>query len=169
MIALENWYAIAQMKNKRNLDSLESLIGNADNPKPFENLRELILSDTGFKIYQEIDRIKVELSNKDESRIKFTGLSFEIDEKITRKEFEKMIETQLQQTKELLDEVINFAKMNMEDIDSVITTGGSSNIPVFKKLLTDYFMPEKVQFGESFISVASGLALRSQELFGYNE
>lgn len=165
MMSLENWYAIAQMKNKRNLDSLESLIGNADDPKPIENLRELILSDTGFKIYQEIDRAKVELSDKAETHIRFSGLSFEIDEKITRKEFEEMIESQLHQTKELLDEVLSLAKMTPGDINTVITTGGSSNIPVFKKLLTDYFAPEKVKFGESFTAVASGLALRSEEDF----
>ncbi len=165
MMSLENWYAIAQMKNKQNLDSLESLINNADDPKPIENLRELILSDTGFKIYQEIDRVKVELSDKNKSRIEFTGLNFEINETITRDEFEKIIQPQLKQTKELLDEVLSLAKMTKRDISSVITTGGSSNIPIFKKLLTDYFTAEKVKFGESFTSVASGLALRSEEIF----
>ena len=58
------------------------------------------------------------------------------------------------------------AKLAATQIDMVITTGGSSSIPAFKRLLTDYFTPEKVEFGESFTSVASGLALRSEQAFG---
>lgn len=165
MVALENWYSIAQLKKKSNIDAFEHLINSADNPKPIENLRELILSDSGFKIYQEIDRAKIELSDKDQARIRFDGENLHIDENITREEFENMIGPQIKQTQELLDEVIRIAGVTKEDIDTVITTGGSSNIPVFKKLLTDYFNHDKVQFGESFTSVASGLALRSEQTF----
>lgn len=166
LTALENWFSISQLKKKSNIDSLEHLINNADDPKPIENLRDLIISDSGFKIYQEIDNAKIELSDKEKTKIEFDGGSFQIEETITRQEFEAMIQPHLKASKELLDEVINLAKINKENIDTVITTGGSSNIPLFKKLLTDYFTTEKVQFGESFTTVASGLALRSEQTFG---
>ena len=165
LMALENWYSIAQLKKKSNIDSLEHLINTADDPKPIENLRDLILSDSGFKIYQQIDQAKIELSDKLEARIFFDGGSFKIDEIISRDEFEIIIRPHLEQAKELLDEVIKLAGISKEDINTIITTGGSSSIPVFKKLLTDYFTSEKVQFGESFTSVAAGLALRSEQTF----
>jgi hypothetical chaperone protein len=166
MSALENWYSIAQLKKKDNIDSLDNLISKADGPKPIKNLRNLILSDSGFRIYQEIDQAKIRLSDAEDVNIHFDGKSFVIDENLTRGEFEQMIQPHLNQTQELLNEVLIQARLTKESIDKVITTGGSSNIPVFKRLLTSYFTPEKVQFGESFTSVASGLAIRSNQVFG---
>lgn len=165
MISLENWYSIAQLKKKKILDSIENLISKADDPEPIKNLQKLILSDSSFKIYQKIDQAKIKLSTKNKAKISFQNKDFKINETITKAEFEQLIQPYLKETEKLLDEVIKTAGITKENINIVITTGGSSNIPIFKKLLTTYFNPNIVQFGESFTSVASGLALRSEQTF----
>jgi hypothetical chaperone protein len=165
MMALSNWYSIVQLKTKDNIDSLDELIIKADQKQPVQNLRNLILSDSGFKIYQEIDKAKIGLSDNNEARIRFSSKELEIDEPVDRSEFERMIRPQLEQSADLLDEVLELAKLDKTQIDVVITTGGSSNIPIFKKLLTDYFGENKVRFGESFVSVAKGLAIRAEQEF----
>ncbi|MBU1071313.1 Hsp70 family protein [Patescibacteria group bacterium] len=165
MSALENWYSISQLKTMRNIDSLENLISKADQPQPVKNLRELILSDSGFNIYQKIDQAKISLSTKEKAHITFPSKSYTIDETISRKRFEHLIEPYLKETKRMLDEVIKTAGLTKEELDTVIATGGSSNIPSFRNLLVTYFGSQKIRFGENFTRVASGLALRSEQVF----
>jgi molecular chaperone DnaK (HSP70) len=60
----------------------------------------------------------------------------------------------------LLDTI---AKSGLEpgEIDAVVKTGGSSNIPLFTEMLTRIFGKEKVKASNSFTSVVAGLAIKA--------
>lgn len=166
MLDLENWYSISRLKTKANIDSIDHLISIADEKEPLEALKELILSDGGFKIYQKVNEAKINLSDQESSMINFSGKSFDIEEAISRSEFDDLIKKYLDQIEKLLGESLKQAGIKKEDLNMIITTGGSSNIPVVKNLLVNYFGKDKVTFGESFNSVALGLAMRAESLFG---
>jgi molecular chaperone DnaK (HSP70) len=53
-----------------------------------------------------------------------------------------------------------------EQIDAVVKTGGSSNVPVFSAMLGSIFGPEKIKASNAFSSVTSGLAIRAFERNG---
>ncbi len=164
--AMNNWYAMSQLKTMKSLQSLDNLIGLADDPQPIEALKELILSDRGFSLYQEIDRAKIGLSFHDQEDIAFSGKSYEIKENLSRAAFENMIQGYVEETRDCINQVLGQARFSPAQIDEVITTGGSSSIPLFLKLLTDMFGKNKVVVGESFTAVAAGLAIRAQQIFG---
>lgn len=166
MLDLENWYSISRLKTKANIDSIDYLISIADEKEQLIALKELILSDSGFKIYQEVNKAKIELSSQDLSMINFSGKSFDIKEAISKVEFEDLIKIYLDRIVKLLNQSLDQAGIKKEELDMVITTGGSSNIPAVKNLLVNYFGKEKITFGESFTSVALGLALKAESLFG---
>jgi molecular chaperone DnaK (HSP70) len=46
-------------------------------------------------------------------------------------------------------------------IDAVVKTGGSSNIPVFSEMLGRIFGPNKVKASDVFNSVSAGLAIKA--------
>ena len=46
-------------------------------------------------------------------------------------------------------------------IDAVVKTGGSSNIPLFTEMLTRIFGVEKVKESNAFTSVVAGLAIKA--------
>ena len=60
----------------------------------------------------------------------------------------------------LLDTVVS-AGMELEQIDAVVTTGGSSNIPLFTGMLARLFGKEKVKESNAFSSVVAGLAIKA--------
>ena len=57
------------------------------------------------------------------------------------------------------------SKLQPDDIDSVIRTGGSALIPAIKKILDDLF-PGKVIEHDPFTSVAIGLAIANYNKLG---
>jgi hypothetical chaperone protein len=55
--------------------------------------------------------------------------------------------------------VLEKAQLTENDIDVVIRTGGSSQVPAVVDLLTNRFGDDKVESYDAFLSVASGLAI----------
>jgi molecular chaperone DnaK (HSP70) len=62
----------------------------------------------------------------------------------------------------LLDTIIS-SGLEPEQINAVVKTGGSSNIPLFSNLLADIFGPERVKSSDTFSSVTAGLGIRAHE------
>ena len=52
------------------------------------------------------------------------------------------------------------AEVLPESIDSVFLTGGSSFVPVVRRIFARTFGAEKIRTGSEFTSIARGLALR---------
>jgi molecular chaperone DnaK (HSP70) len=82
----------------------------------------------------------------------------------TRKLFEQMMTGMLSEIDTLLDQVLKSAGCEVENIDVVIRTGGSSQIAAVRRLLESRF-PGKVTEHDPFTSVAAGLAIASY--YGY--
>jgi molecular chaperone DnaK (HSP70) len=51
--------------------------------------------------------------------------------------------------------------LELEEIDAVVKTGGSSNIPAFSNMLESLFGSERVIASNTFSSVVSGLAIHA--------
>jgi hypothetical chaperone protein len=94
----------------------------------------------------------------------------EIDVAVTvsRNDFETMIELQLQQFKKAVDDTLNSSQLLPANIDLVIRTGGSSQIPAVKQILEQYF-PGRVIEHDAFTSVAAGLAIADFNNLGHSQ
>jgi len=60
----------------------------------------------------------------------------------------------------LLDTLARFG-LAVEDVDAVVRTGGSAQIPRFVGMLGQIFGPDKVVVSEVFSGVTAGLAIRA--------
>lgn len=86
-------------------------------------------------------------------------INFEMD--ITREEFEGMILGYIEETMEMVDNAIKEAGLSVNDIDIVLAVGGSTRIPIVKKMLRDKF-GDKVSGGvEQDEAVALGAAVQA--------
>ncbi|HAW51986.1 MAG TPA: Hsp70 family protein, partial [Flavobacteriales bacterium] len=63
--------------------------------------------------------------------------------------------------KVLLDTIAK-SGLDIEEIDAVVKTGGSSSIPLFTEMLTSLFGAEKVKASNAFSSVVAGLAIKAK-------
>ena len=87
----------------------------------------------------------------------------DIDARLTRGRFERLVASMLRDTETLLDAVLAKAGVAAEDVGEVVTTGGSSAIPAFRALLAAHFPRSNVRDAAAFTSVASGLAMPGVE------
>ena len=164
--ALTSWYQITLLKNVKDLETLEYYIINADHQKPLENLKKLIINDYGYNFFHRVDQAKIKLSSLDQCQFKFNCADFSIREELLRNEFEVMILPELIETEACLNEALKGAGLNPSQIDKVLVTGGSSKIPIFKNILIEKFGPEKIVDSNRFTSVALGLGIKSEQVFG---
>lgn len=156
--SLESWYGITLLKSKEFLNSFESFRFMCSDIKPVNALKSLVFNNLGFKMYDEIERVKKSLTVSPEATYQFFEPNIQIDTTIKKLEFEKIIEDDLQNINDALKLAILNANLKIDNIDYVVTTGGSSLIPVIQELLVNFFDKEKIKTSSTFTSVASGLA-----------
>lgn len=161
--AVPDWIALPDLSTPLNRQNLENAIQRGLAPVRLKTLQSLIFNDLAFSFYNQVESAKIALSSQGAAVISLQNQSFDFWELYTRAQFEKDIqEYQVQIEQVLLDTVIN-SGLEPEQIDAVVTTGGSSNIPVFIEMLGRVFSPERIKQSNAFSSVTAGLAIRASE------
>jgi len=158
-LAVCDWHKIAFMRDPATLRTIRELKRTANNPRALENLEIVILQNKGFMLFQAIERAKKELSTKNESRIYYRDSDLEIDEIITRAEFDAIIAEDVVRISRCVAETLAKAGVGAANIDRVLLTGGSSFVPCVRRLFETTFGKEKIVHLDAFTSVAHGLAL----------
>ncbi len=163
--SLQNWYQISLLKTKSFADDLESFRFMCSNIVALNSLKSLIFNNLGFGLYEEIERVKKELSIKGSEIYRFNATDIEITKAITRLAFEEIIQNDLIDIEKTLNKALTLAGIKINDVDVVATTGGSSLVPVIHNQLIEMFGKEKIKESDAFTSVAAGLAIRANEIY----
>lgn len=165
LYSLSSWYQTTMLKNVKDIGTLQDLVVHSNQPDKVQNFLNLIVNDYGFEFFRTIDQSKINLSTVNDTVFDFNRPNLSITQKISRSNFEAAISMEIQESKECINQALRLANLKPVDIDKVILTGGSSQIPVFIKLITDIFNPQKVIGADHFTSVALGLGLRAEQIF----
>lgn len=156
---LSSWYSIPSLNNPEVMNIFEMARYKNSDPKALERLVYLIKTNCGFEVYEVIEKAKKELSQNDFSYITYADGPINLNTKISKAEFEKIIKPRVETVKKVVLKTLTDANLNPEEIDLVVRTGGSSLIPVFVEMLNGIFGKEKITQFETFTSIAAGLAL----------
>ena len=159
------WEKINLLKNKDIRIMLKNFLHTSDNKKAIERLVTLIEKDLGFSIFSTIEETKKILSYYSNSKLDYEQFNIIIHEEITLNEFNHFINEQVEKFETYLISFINNSNVDKNVIQTVFITGGSSLVPALRNVLIKLFGEDKIRGGESFTSVASGLALSSSLYF----
>jgi hypothetical chaperone protein len=155
------WHLIPQLRDKATLADIRSIKATANNPQAIHNLEELILKNLGYGIFRAIEAAKCELSEKDLSWINFSEGGIAISEAITREEFENMAVDEIRKIRICADDVLSRSGVSADDIDVVLLTGGSSFLPMVRRVFVEKFGEQKIKPVDAFTSVSYGLGLHA--------
>lgn len=159
-MTLCEWHMIPQLRDKKTLQIIHSLRGVSDeDQKAVKNLHTLIIENLGYMLFRAIERAKRELSDRESSIIEFSEKDIVILEEIMRDEFEALAEDKFQKIEACVDDTVSRAGISLQDVDTVLLTGGSSFIPRVRKIFLDRFGEGKILPVDAFTSVAYGLGL----------
>ena len=153
------WNHLAMMKSSGDLKELRDLARVALDPAPLETFIEIVDLDLGFALYRATSAVKTELSVKDEAVFRFSEHGITIEAPIRRSEFEAWIRPDVVRIEAALDEALSRAGVGPDRIERVFLTGGTSFVPVIRRLFAGRFGEARITSADQFESIASGLAL----------
>ncbi|MEO8609011.1 MAG: Hsp70 family protein [Chloroflexota bacterium] len=157
--AFSNWQDMLLLQKPETLEAIERIERTAERPRQIRALRNLISSSYGLKMYDTVEAVKRRLSSEASTSIRLDAQDFDVYEPITRADFERILRPDIETVDAYLDTVLDQAGLTANDIDRVIRTGGSSEIPAFIELLGRRFGADKVGSIDIFSSVTSGLGI----------
>jgi hypothetical chaperone protein len=160
---IPDWAALPELSTPRAKAELERAIQAGEAPVRLKALESLIFNDLAFSFYNMVEATKITLSNRGAVVASMKEKDLDIWELYTRSQFEKDIQQPREQIEQVLMDTLAASGLEPGQIDAVVKTGGSSNIPVFSDMLDRIFGADKVKASDVFNSVTSGLAIKAAQ------
>jgi hypothetical chaperone protein len=154
-----NWQTILELQSVDNKRILEEISQTAQRRYQIEALINLVANNYGLPMFDLVERAKRRLSEKRGAEILLEGPGFKVREFVTRTEFESIIRAEILAIERHIDETLQASGLAHDQLDVVIRTGGSSQIPVFHEMLQRKFGADKVRDVDTFSSVTAGLGV----------
>jgi hypothetical chaperone protein len=160
---LRGWHLIPLLRAQKTMRYIQETkyLASGHDKLLLQNLEDLIDYNFGYLLFQSIEKSKCELSSSSESYIAFDDYDIDINDRITKAEFEEYIKAEIEELEDCVHSVLSQAGLAHQDIDIVSLTGGSSFIPMINQLFSENFGIEKINQSDAFTSVAHGLGVYS--------
>ena len=156
---LRTWQSIVELSKPRPFELIRRARQDTDQPEQLAALEALVAQNYGLALFQAVERAKIELSSEEFAAVRLATPAFEIEHAVGRPTFEAVIRPQVEQARQCVIEAVEVAGLEPRQVDLVLTTGGSSSIPVFRRMLASVLPNAELQERDAFTSVAAGLAL----------
>jgi len=160
---IPDWAALPELSTPLAKAELERAIGAGEAPVRLKALEALIFNDLAFSFYNMVEATKIALSDQGAAVARMKEKNLDIWELYTRSQLEKDIREHRQQIEEVLMNTIIASGLEPGQIDAVVKTGGSANVPVFSEMLVRIFGDDKVKSSDVFNSVTAGLAISAHQ------
>src|SRR6266851_1875538 len=128
-----------------------------------ELVHALLYKGHAYDFYRAIEAAKIELSDSESAALTYAPLGLDVP--IRRSAFESMIRPELDTVKQTIVEALNEAGVTAGDVDRVLVTGGSGQIPAFRGDLAAMFGETRLEQRDAFTAVVHGLGVRAQQSF----
>jgi len=159
--ALLNWQTILQLNRPETLHFFRQAQASGSHPARIRALESLVVNDEGVRLFDEVERAKIVLSAACFAVIQLKREDLNIWQPITRSQFEALIARETGRIEECVLGTLARSGLEPHQINAVVRTGGSAQIPGFIQMLERLFGPDKVVLSEVFSGVTSGLAIRA--------
>ncbi len=162
---LSEWSKINFVYTAHNKEVVQNVLYEAHEPKKIERLADLLEFQEAHRLLQVVEDTKIELTNQNTVRPFFNAFTETVYFNADKQSFEDVIKNDVEKIEKSMKECLQSACLKSDDIDLVILTGGSCEIPyiiqTFKKLFPNAAFSEK----EKLLSVGYGLTEMAAKVF----
>jgi len=159
--AVADWMVLPELSTPQVRAKLQAAILGGQAPVQLKALEMLIFNDLAFSFYNMVENAKIDLSAQDAVVLAMQNKHLDLWELYTRLQFEKDIREYQARIEGVLLDTLARSGFEAGEIDAVVTTGGSSSIPAFQRMLIRHFGKERLVASDVFSSVTAGLAVRA--------
>ncbi len=155
---LSTTHNIVKLYDGKTLRLIDALIPHECEPKRLHRMREVIVRQLGHTHLAYVEKSKIQLSDKKSITMKLDYLTDKPKVTIKRDEFEGFIEKDIKSIKTKINEALKNAGVTSADIELVVLTGGSSQIPCVIDTTRKMFPNAEMSSSNVMTSVGLGLA-----------
>jgi len=162
--AAANWQSVLELSKPDALHFMGVAQLTSSHPARVRALQSLVVNNYAGQVFDEVEKAKIGLSDNYLAVIRFAGQDVSLWQPMTRSQFVTVIASETSRVEACLRETIARSGLKTREIDAVVRTGGSAQIPCMVDMLCRVFGSEKVVLSDAFRSVTSGLAIRAAML-----
>jgi hypothetical chaperone protein len=155
---------LAQRDAQSFLADVRSWSLGPDDRRHIDQLLTLVEDTLGFVVFEAIEGAKKQLSSEQRLVLSFHVAGIEIEQELTRAEFEAGARRELGAIVAALDATLERAKVHPAEVDLVCLTGGTARVPWVHQALGERFGAERLHSLSSLHAVVDGLAQQARWL-----
>ncbi len=163
---LATWHRINFLYTQRVEADLKALEAMADHPERLSRLRRVVGARAGHGLAMTVEDAKIALSGLDATRLPLAPLTGGPNPLVTRETFETAIVPPIERVAVTIRNVLTQAGVTPTTLGTVFMTGGSSDLPVLRRLVAEVLPGVRIATGDMLGSVGTGLALEAERRFG---
>ena len=165
-VDLATWHRINQLYDPAVLRELRQTEREARDPERVADMISIIAHREGHRLAGDVEDAKIALTHEDNVRLAFAGEEVELTPAISRADLDAAIAGSVDKIEDTLRLVVATAGLTADSIDTLILTGGSTQIPAILTRLHANFPNARFVETDAFGSVGLGLALDAVRKFG---
>lgn len=164
-ISLSTWSSVNEVYNYKTLNMVRGYTVWGLEPEKTKRLYEIIENRLGHKNLDYVENAKMALSSQQDYEIVLDFLTDAPLVKTNRSVFEDSIKSDMAKIEKSVQECIAQAGIQNTDIELVILTGGSTEIPYVSRVMQSYFPNAELSSANKMASVGLGLAYDAMRRF----
>lgn len=164
-IMLSEWSSINNLYTYKERRNISQIYDRAEDRGKIKRLHDVINKELGHTLLNKVEECKILLSKNNIVNMKLPFIDSSTTIQATINEFEDSIYNNTNKIKKALDECLIQANIKKEDVDLVVLTGGTTEIPYIKKEIVEIFPSAKISDGDKMSSVAQGLSYDAIRLY----
>ncbi len=162
---LATWHRINRLYVPRTITDLRQTRMEAQYPERVAAMIALIEDRQGHRLAAAVEEAKIALTVAERSDLKFSGRDVSLDVRIGRDDLELALEGAVEKIGGTISEILRRAGVGAAAIETLILTGGSTQVPAVAALLQNRFPQARFVETDAFGSVGLGLALDASRRF----
>ncbi|MBN1640384.1 MAG: Hsp70 family protein [Anaerolineae bacterium] len=159
--ALLDWQALPELSRPETLRFLRQAQQSSSHPRQLQALLSLLVHNEAARMIDAVEQAKIALSTERFAAIVLQGEDMDIWQPVTRTQFEALIADERAQIDACLLDTLARSGLSADEVDVVVRTGGSAQIPCLADMIAARFGADKVVVSDVFGSVTAGLAIRA--------
>jgi hypothetical chaperone protein len=162
---LSEWSKVNLLYTTKIISQTRQLLFESHDKPRFKRLLQVLEQETGHALLAITEETKIALTDSTQYETPFTFLEEGLSTTVTREQFDTAISQQIHKISQAALQCLAEAGVNRQDIDLVILTGGTTEVPSVQTEFRNLFPNAQLADENKLSSVGLGLAYDSQNKF----
>jgi hypothetical chaperone protein len=163
---LSEWSSINFLYTLKTISQTRQLLNQAHDKRRVQRLLRVLEEETGHALLAKVEETKIALTSQAEYETLVDFVEKGLLMNTSRMQFEEAIRDEIEKISNSAAECIQQAMVKPQDIEMVILTGGSTEVPMIQAAFKKLFPNAALADENKLSSVGLGLAYDSQKKFG---